>query len=920
MIQANASYLDALAQSEPASALGQGNDPADLARCNSMEIRFPAATMPHGVLLVLEPDANRVVAASDNVRDWLGMDVEQVAAHGLEALFEPAFTDALTHPARAGGVHLGSFRLQREERWFDAFLHEASGWRVLELEPAEHGATGDAAGDANGLQILGKIQDYVEELRAASTPLGVAEAALRSIQALTGYDTVLHLSFLADGSFQAVAEVGNGRFPSFLDKRFPRSDIPDPARRKMLSLPMVYVPDISYEPVPLRQLAGGPDPASLDLGQARLRSLDHVCNRFYLNVGIKGKLVIPLVESGTQYGLVVCWSAEPRPISLASRLLARTVAELAGQLIREKKRAEDRGRMLESNKAISEFLKSLDMEEDFDQGLQRLPAFILKVMDACGAAYWSDQELVSAGIVPPREALPWVASLIDPAGNCHVSHREPELMTQTKAGQDRLAGVIVLPLLEDGQYLALFRREWEREVKWAGNPTKPVEIDTASGLHRLTACGSFETWKEDVRGQSRPWSGNDVEVLQNLRIGLTMLQARRLAQRSNEAKSRFMADISHEIRSPLNAVYGLTRKLRKGGGTDQDPHLFSRLESAVDHMLNVVNGVLDLAKIEAGKLQLEAIPFSLAEAVDTALRIVADQASEKGLALVVDLGKMPDRLLGDPTRLDQMLINYLVNAVKFTESGQVEVATELLEERDGRLFVRFAVTDTGKGLSPEQLSRLFAVFEQAGDHIVREHGGSGLGLVITRHLAQLMGGDAGVSSTPGLGSTFWFTCWLGRAAESAGAGQATDASGHAPASADATQESAKSRLQAVSTGKRVLLVEDEEINLMIGLDLLSDAGLEVVGAESAEQALEVLASAEFDLVLMDTNLPGMNGIDAAKAILANPKWQTLPIIAMTADVFEESRQACLAVGMRDFLGKPINTNKLYEMLLKWLTV
>lgn len=889
------------------------NAPEDLGRCDSLEVRFPAAILPHGLLLVLDPVDGRIVAASENVQAWLGVDPDHLSGLSLDLLFEPGLPGAVSRCAKAEVEHLGCFSALRDGRAFDAFAHCASGWWLLELEPADSAmTTGDTR--VGGLHVLGRIGDYVAALKSASTPQSVAEVALETIQTLTGYDTVLYLSFLPDGAFQATAEVCNGRFQRFLDKRFPRSDIPEPARRKMLTVPMVYTPDITYTPVPIRALGEACDPSRLDLGQARLRSLAQVCNRFYLNVGIQGKLVIPLVENGTQFASIICWSADPKPISYTHRLLTRTVAELAGKFVLEKTRAEDDRRLLETNQTVTEFLESLGAEADFDQALRRLPAFLLDVMDASGVAYWTDRDRVSAGAVPLQSSLAWLEDRVAQSGNCHLSHSEPDLLAAASSGQERLAGVMAIPLLQPGQYLALFRQEWETEVKWAGNPAKPVEFDVSSGEQRLTARGSFETWKQAVRGQSRPWSASDVEVLQNLRVGLTMLQARQLAQKSNQAKSRFLADVSHEIRSPLNAVHGITRMLRSSALAGQEGYLLGQLEGAVDHMLNVVNGVLDLSKIEAGKMQLEVMPFSLAEVVDKALRIVADKAREKGLTLGAELGGLPRRLLGDPTRLDQMLINYLVNAVKFTERGRVEVVAEVLEQQQDRFLVRFSVTDTGKGLTPEQLARLFAVFEQAGEHIAREHGGSGLGLVITRRLARMMGGDAGVSSVLGQGSTFWFTCWLGQAEalpEAAAAGK------NRPGAPEAN-ESAKTRLQKRAAGKRVLLVEDEEVNQMIGLAMLANAGFEAVGAASAEEALEALAEQHFDLILMDMNLPGMSGLEGTRAILSNPLHRDRVIIAMTADAFEETRQVCLEAGMRDFIGKPITAEKFYEVMLRWL--
>ncbi|CAO3431228.1 ATP-binding protein [Azospirillum argentinense] len=390
-------------------------------------------------------------------------------------------------------------------------------------------------------------------------------------------------------------------------------------------------------------------------------------------------------------------------------------------------------------------------------------------------------------------------------------------------------------------------------------------------------------------------------------------EARRRAEEASRAKGDFLANMSHEIRTPMNAILGLSHLALRAGPPPRQRGYLTRIRASATALLGIINDILDVSKIEAGMLTLERVPFDLSAVLDMVAGTAALSAEEKGLALRLEVAPdVPTALLGDPLRLGQVLLNLVNNAVKFTESGSVVLGVSAAPRgaEDGETELRFAVRDTGIGMTAEQVARLFQPFAQADSSTTRRYGGTGLGLAISRRLAVMMGGGIAVDSAPGLGSTFRFTVTVG----------VQDGAETALPAALADPGLAGLRVDEPLRGLRVLVADDNAVNRLVARELLEDAGLAVTavgsGGEAVRLALE--PGAGYAALLTDVQMPDMDGFAVARAIRRQCGPDRLPIIAMTAHALEEERRRCLDAGMDDHIAKPVEPHRLVAVLNRWL--
>ncbi len=566
--------------------------------------------------------------------------------------------------------------------------------------------------------------------------------------------------------------------------------------------------------------------------------------------------------------------------------------------------AHDTDQVPANQNAMSERMRILSLAVD------QSPAMVV-LTNAMGTIEWVSRNLLEFTGFSETELIGHPVAVL----GARVAHEQPVGIGKTLSSGHTWKGEFINRCADGSTYTA-----------WA--QIAPVRQDDGTLTHFLSIMENITERKRI--GQELDQHRHHLEKLVAERTA-ELEAAKTAAEAASLAKSTFLANMSHEIRTPMNAIIGMIHLLSRDITEPRQKTRLVRVSDAAQSLLGIINDILDLSKIESGRMTLEATDFALAKVIGDVSNLMRDRAMDKEVRWQVEIDpQLPLCLHGDPLRVGQVLMNFASNAVKFTEVGSVTLSVVRVAQQaripaamDDRLWLRFAVRDTGIGLDAETVARLFQPFEQADSSTTRRYGGTGLGLAIVKRIVDLMGGRCGVDSVPGQGSTFWFEAPFLPACF--GLSLSHEEADDDLAASRLTDQQTATSLDALADrlGARILLAEDNPVNQEVALDLLEVAGLAADVVPNGQAALEQAKAQAYDLILMDVQMPVMNGIEATLAIRSQqgmPTSAQVPIIAMTANVFTEDQQRCLEAGMSDHLGKPITPERFYATLLRWLPV
>jgi len=522
----------------------------DISSCDHQEIRFPGAIMPHGTILVISRRSLEIAAYAANVFDYL--NVPEATSDDLPSLFpEELWLRIRLHT----GGYLDRFILQNNHV-IDVTANTDHDYIIVDIERVN---TPVEDAHDNPISVIEDTRKLQLRLKTFHSEEDIRQVSVNAIREIIEFDHVQFLIMNIDGTMETVAESGNGHYPSFLGKRFPRSDMPTPARKNAHRHDTIYAPEIDYSPIDLISCVPELAANKIDLTASKLRSLAPQCNQFYLNVGVHAKLVLNLIDNDKIWGLVIAWNHQPKPISLKHRMLCRDFLNSAGTKIINERENRDRNQYIFNSNYIDDFLDEQRESSDPTKNFSHLVHLISRLIPCCGAAVVTKDKIYTDGTCPENAQL---RGQLDSIYALNVQHDNAAFYIQEPYSIVRLSGFMALPLINKKGYVALFRKEEIATVKWAGNPQKPVEIDEISGIKRLTPRGSFQTWRQEIQQNAAPWERSEIDIFQKLVNGLnTILGSIQVPQSSLESthpveeKPRAIESTSKAV--PATSISGL---------------------------------------------------------------------------------------------------------------------------------------------------------------------------------------------------------------------------------------------------------------------------------------------------------------------------------------------------------------------------
>lgn len=740
---------------------GNPREALDLATCDREPIRIPGSIQPHGFLMALDGDDLVLVQASANLPKLVKRDLDDALGRRLDELLpNPAgvrWSDLLSRHHEHGAVHLRQLMLPLAERQtsFSGVAHQSDGLLVLELEPST-----DLPIDViETLDVV--VSSFAGKLQTAVSIIEIGNLAARQVRRIIGFDRVLVYRFDEHWNGTVIAEDRNEALPSYLDLRFPASDIPAQARDLYRLNRQRLIPDAHYVPVPIVPALNPHTGRPLDLAFAHLRSVSPIHLEYMRNMGTGASMSISLLRDGELWGLISCHNRAPKRVPMH----LRTACELLGQLVSLRIAAEEHGReasrRIEHRAIGARLLAQMAIEDRFVDGLVKHGRELLRLASADGAAILHEGECRLVGETPPeevvREIVAWLQGRIDEVFWTDSLARE---MPGAEAYKDTASGLLAVSISQlHPSYALWFRPEVVRTVKWGGDPHKPVIPEPAN--LRLHPRKSFEMWKETVELRSQPWQPSEIEAVRELRsaiVGIVMRKAEELAslteelRRSNKELEAFSYSVSHDLRAPFRHIVGYAELLREYESenlSERGRRFIGTIIDAAFSAARLIDNLLDYSRMGRSEISPMLVDMNVLIAE---VRRSVEKEVEAGRRLEWWIGHL-DPAYADPLMLQIAVGNLLANAVKYTRPRNpavIEVGSERHEQE-----TIYHVRDNGVGFDMAYAPKLFGVFQRL--HLVEDFEGTGIGLANVRRIIERHGGRTWAEGEVDRGATFYFS-------------------------------------------------------------------------------------------------------------------------------------------------------------------
>lgn len=906
------------------------SNPFGYENCDQEQIHLLGHIQSHGILIGINELDLTIAQISDNTIDFFNIPASSLIEQPLSILFPTPQIDILASFLSCKDLEIFNptkitIQIEQNRYLFQGIMHRSDGLLILELEPLPTDSD-------SRLSFYHLARSAAANVRQAKDFSEMSGLLVQEIRKITQCDRVMIYRFEPDNSGIVIAETKEEQIESFLGLHFPADDIPELARKLYYKNWLRQIVDVNSHPVPIVPLNNPITQEPIDLSFSTLRSVSPIHIKYLQKMGVSASFSISLISAGKLWGLIACHHFSPQYIDYEARkaceFLAQVMSiEIVSKYEQELKNAQEKIRIVQAKLKQNILGAKQSINQIFSQDVESL----LDLVNAQGVAICLSDRISKIGTCPPQKFISSLVLWLETKSE-DVFHTNclSCLYPEAQAVKDIASGILAISisLNHTSYHIIWFRCEVIQTVDWAGDPNKLALDDE----WELNPQRSFDLWKETVKAKSLPWDEVEIETASELRSTLMLaalefsqqslkLEAER-AQVASQAKSSFLARMSHELRTPLNAILGCTQLMNLDNSLTQTIGEYVNIISySSDHLLCLIDDILEMSKIEAGKIVLEETQFDFHLFLHNLREMMQIKAKDKNLQLIFAVHpNSPQYIKADERKLRQILLNLLGNAIKFTNQGYVLLHVSLMDKKEAssKAIIHFELEDSGRGIAPEEIDNLFEAFVQTSSGRESQTG-TGLGLAISQQFANCMGSHISVSSALNKGTVFQFDLEVEQLVE-----QLSDVEieqSQTKVSVQPTIEIVEeSRKQDLSNSLRILLVEDTAYNQIIALKFLEKLGYQ---ADLAVNGLEVLKALEhkfYDLILMDIQMPEMDGLEATRRIRLKEKESMainkVKIVAMTANTMAEDRENCIQIGMDNFIGKPIRIDELDAVLQK----